>query len=93
MAEFVKQWNDGENLTVTYTGSGNGQAVFTSDANESIDKEIDVTIRTTKGNNTDSKVVRVKQIGLREVLMDADGELLLSSESETLNALKEWATI
>ena len=93
MAEFVKQWNDGENLTVTYSGSGDGQAVFTSDTNESIDKGIDVTIRTTKGNNTDSKVVKVKQIGLREVLTDADGELLLSSEGETLNALKEWATI
>lgn len=93
MAELIKQWNDGENLTVAYTGSGNGQAVFTSDNNESIDKEIDVTIRTTKGNNTDSEVVRVRQVGLREVLMDADGELLLSNESETLNALKEWATI
>ncbi len=31
--ELIKPWNDGGNLTVTYDGSGDGSAIFTSDIN------------------------------------------------------------
>lgn len=89
MAELVKQWNDGKDLTVTYTGSGDGQAVFTSETNEGIDKEIDVTIRTTKGNNPQSKVVKVKQEGLREEYITSDGDVYMTADNEIYGCLKE----
>lgn len=45
MAELKKPWNDGDNLTVTYEGSGDGSAVFTSETNEGIDREMAVTFK------------------------------------------------
>lgn len=88
MAELVKQWNDGENLTVAYTGSGNGEATFTSEVNEGIDKEINVIVRTTKGNNVDEKNVVVKQAGLREEYITADGEVYMTADNEIYGCLK-----
>ena len=43
MAELVKPWNDGGNLSVTYEGSGDGSAVFSSDVAEGLDREMTVT--------------------------------------------------
>ena len=42
MAELVKQWDNGGSLSVTYEGSGDGSAVFSSDTNEGIDREMSV---------------------------------------------------
>lgn len=43
MATLTKQWPTGTgNLSVTYEGSGDGDAVFTSDINEGIDREMSV---------------------------------------------------
>ena len=89
MAEFVKQWNDGDNLTVTYTGSGNGQAVFTSEINESLDKEIVVIVKTTQGNNIDEKNVLVKQVGLREEYITTDDEVYETADGEIYGILKQ----
>lgn len=89
MAELIKQWNDGENLTVTYTGSGNGQAVFTSEINESLDKEIGVIIKTTQGNNIDEKNVLVKQVGLREEYITTDDEIYETADGEIYGCLKQ----
>ena len=36
MAELVKPWEDGGNLSVTYEGSGDGSAVFSSDEYEAL---------------------------------------------------------
>ena len=88
MAELIKQWNDGENLTVTYTGSGNGEATFTSEVNEGIDKEINVIVRTTEGNNVDEKSVVVKQAGLREEYITADDEVYMTADNEIYGCLK-----
>lgn len=86
MAELRKQWNDGELLTVTYDGDRSDSATFTSDVNESIDREMTVTYV------DDSRMVRevqtIRQIGLREVLRASDG-VLLTSDGQTLNVLKE----
>lgn len=43
MAELVKQWNDGGSLSVTYEGSGDGSALFSSDSYDGIDREMEVT--------------------------------------------------
>lgn len=63
MATLVKQWATGTgNLSVTYEGDGDGTAVFTSDANEGIDREMSV--RFVGGDESIERVVT--QEGLRQ---------------------------
>ena len=62
MATTVKQWNDGGSLTVTYTGSGKGSAVFASDLNEGLDREMTVTFKA----NSIQEQRTVRQEGRRE---------------------------
>lgn len=74
MAELVKQWNDGGSLSATYTGSGDGEAIFSSDTNEGIDREMTVAFKDKSGKVSVERTV--KQEGLREVFSDfelADG--------------------
>ena len=84
MAQLIKQWNDGDNLSVTYEGSGDGEAVFTSDINEGIDREISVTFK--GGGISVERVVR--QEGMREVFNAADGAFL-TADGGTINVLKD----
>lgn len=86
MAELKKQWDDGELLTVAYDGDRDGSATFTSEENESIDREMSVSFV----DKSRAVIVerKVKQIGLREVLNASDGPLI-TSDGETLNVLKE----
>ena len=78
--ELIKKWNDGGSLTATYGGSGDGTAVFTSDINEGIDREMTVVF---KGG--DVSVERtVKQEGLREIF---ENDFLLA-DGGTFNVLK-----
>lgn len=86
MTEKKKQWNDGELLTVVYDGDRDGSATFTSDVNESIDREMEVAY--VDKDRKVSVAQMVKQVGLREVLNASDG-LLITSDGETLNVLKE----
>lgn len=85
MATTTKQWEDGTSLTAAYDGSGDGSAVFTSDLNEGIDREMDVTFV------DESRAVQVtrtvKQIGLREPFVASDGDFLLA-DGGTFNVLK-----
>lgn len=84
MATLIKPWNDGGNLSVTYDGSGDGEAVFTSDTNEGIDREMSVTF---KGDGITVERV-VKQEGMREVFNAADGAFL-TADGGTINVLKD----
>ena len=88
MAELVKQWDDGFTITATFKGCGDGEATFTSEVNEGIDKEINVIVRTTEGNNVDEKSVVVKQAGLREEYITADGEVYMTADNEIYGCLK-----
>lgn len=83
--ELRKQWMDGELLTATYGGSGDGSAVFSSEENESIDREMSVTFVSSDRTTIVERIVR--QIGLREILRASDG-VLYASEGDTLNVLK-----
>ena len=75
MATLVKPWNDGGNLSVAYEGSGDGSAVFSSDANEGLDREMPVYF-----NGGELSVERtVKQEGLREEIRTADGLIFKAS--------------
>ena len=62
MAELVKQWDNGGSLSVTYEGSGDGSAVFSSDTNEGIDREMSV--RFVGGGESIER--KVTQEGLRQ---------------------------
>ena len=71
MAELVKQWNDGGSLSVTYEGSGDGSATFSSDSYEGIDREQSVVFR------DDGKTIAVertvRQEGIRQQFVTSDG--------------------
>jgi len=86
MAELQKQWNDGELLTVAYDGDRDGSATFTSDENESIDREMSVAFV----DKSRAVIVErtVKQIGLREVFNASDGAFVLA-DGGTFNVLKQ----
>lgn len=87
MAKLVKQWNDGESLTVTYDGDRDGSAVVTSGVNESIDREQEITVQTTFGENPKQAQVRVRQSGMREIFNVSEGAFMVAEG--TFNVLKE----
>ena len=80
MANFVKPWNDGGNLSATYNGSGDGEAIFTSDINEGIDREMSVVFKGA-GLSIERKVT---QVGLREIF----NEDFILADGGTYNVLK-----
>lgn len=83
MAELVKQWNDGGSLSVSYDGDRDGTAVFSSERNDGLDREMSV--RFVAGNSSAERTV--KQIGMREVFNAADGGFL-TADGGTFNVLK-----
>ena len=84
MAEIVKQWNDGGSLSISYIGDRDGTAVFSSERNEGLDREMSV--RFVAGNASAERTV--KQIGMREVYNAADGGFL-TADGGTFNVLKD----
>lgn len=85
MAELKKPWSDGGSLAATYEGSGDGSAVFTSDANESLDREMEVSFVDAGRQIVVTR--KVTQVGLREVFNCSDGPFQLSNGG-TFNVLK-----
>ena len=73
MAELKKPWSDGG---TAYEG-GDGSAVFTSDANESLDREMEVSF--VDGGRQIIVTRKVTQVGLREVFNCSDGLFRLSN--------------
>jgi hypothetical protein len=85
MAELKKRWSDGELLTVTYDGDRDGSATFTSEVNESLDREMVVTY--VDKDKEVSVAQMVKQAGLREMFNASDGDFILA-DGGTFNVLK-----
>lgn len=83
MAKLVKPWNDGGSLSATYNGSGDGEAIFTSDVNEGIDREMSVIFADTARSVMTERVVM--QIGRREIFNDD----FVLSDGGTFNVLKD----
>lgn len=79
MKELFKQWDDGRILSVTYNGDGDGSAIFSSETNEGIDKEMYILFRGA-GLEVERKV---KQEGRREVFED-----FTLSDGGTFNVVK-----
>ena len=84
MAELIKQWNDGGSLSISYNGDGDGTAVFSSDVNEGIDRDMSVFF---KGAGLSIERV-VKQEGKRLRFMCKD-RLFLLKDGGTFNVLKD----
>lgn len=80
MATLIKPWNDGGNLSVAYTGSGDGSAIFSSDANEGLDREMSVLFT---GAAAPVEVI-VMQEGRREIFEDS----FILADGGTFNVLK-----
>lgn len=85
MAELIKQWNDGGSLSVAYDGDRDGSAVFSSDTNEGIDREMSVAFIDASRQVNVARTV--KQIGLREPFVASDGDFILA-DGGTFNTLK-----
>lgn len=84
MAEKELLWNDGRTISVTYDGDGDGSATFSSNTNEGIDQEREVTF---KVNDSVKEVRTIKQEGLREIFNASDGDFVLA-DGGTFNVLK-----
>lgn len=68
MAEFRRQWDDGDSLSATYDGNGDGIATFSSDVDEGLDREMNIRFSDTQGRVFVER--KVKQEGKREVFED-----------------------
>lgn len=86
MAELVRQWDDGGNLTVVYDGDRDGSAVFSSDTNEGVDRQMDVTFKDISGAVAHTRTV--VQEGRREPFYGSDVDFVLS-DGGTYNVIKE----
>lgn len=71
MAKVIKPWKDGGNLSVTYDGDGDGEAIFTSDEYEGIDREMPVIFKDTSNSISVERTVR--QEGKRQQFRTNDG--------------------
>ena len=83
--ELVKPWNDGGSLSVTYEGSGDGSAVFSSDAYEGIDREMEVSF--VGGGMTQTRKVRQK--GIRQPIGLSEGGIFRLANGGRFGVLKE----
>ena len=86
MAELVRQWDDGGNLTVVYDGDRDGSAVFSSDTNEGVDRQMDVSFKDISGAVAHTRTV--VQEGRREPFYGSDVDFVLS-DTGTFNVIKE----
>jgi hypothetical protein len=87
MATLVKQWSTGTgNLSVTYEGSGDGTAVFSSDVAEGLDREMIVVFR--DGGRTVAVERKVLQVGMREIFRGYD-EDFIPADGGTFNSIKD----
>ena len=85
MAELNRQWNDGGSLSVTYDGDRDGSAVFSSETNEGIDREMSVAF--VDASRQVNVARTVKQTGMREPFVASDGDFVLA-DGGTFNVLK-----
>ena len=91
MAELVKQWNDGGSLTVSYDGSGDGSAVFSSDEYEGIDRTQIVVFR--DGGKTVAIERIVRQEGTRQPIVLAGGGIFRLANGGRFGVLKEGGVV
>lgn len=82
--ELKKPWNDGGSLSVTYDGSGDGFAVFSSDSYEGIDREMIITF---KGGGVEAERI-VRQEGTRQPIGLSNGGIFRLANGGRFGVLK-----
>ena len=86
MAKLIRQWNNGGSLSVSYEGDRDGSAIFSSEVNEGLDREMLVVFADS------SKTVRiekkVRQDGMREEYVTADNDVYITADNEIYGCLK-----
>lgn len=85
MAELIKPWSDGGNLSVTYDGDRDGSAIFKSDPYEGIDREMSVTFKS--GDIKEERIVR--QEGIRQPIGLSEGGIFRVANGGRFGVLKE----
>lgn len=85
MAELIKPWSNGGNLSVTYDGNGDGSAIFESDPYEGIDREMSVTFKS--GDIKEERIVR--QEGIRQPIGLSEGGIFRVANGGRFGVLKE----
>ena len=85
MKSVIKQWNDGGSLSVAYDGDRDGSAVFSSETNEGIDREMSVAF--VDVSRQVNEAITVKQTGMRQPFVASDGDFVLA-DGGTFNTLK-----
>lgn len=83
--QLAWQSDPSQHITATFEGNKAGKVTFTSNVNESIDREQTVTIKTTDGSNK-SVTRTIRQSGKREVFNCTDGPFMVTEG--TFNVLK-----
>lgn len=69
---IIKPWDNGENISVSYSGGGNGSAIFSSDKYEGIDRKT-----LAKFIGGEEKIERiVRQKGIRQAVKLKGGSIL-----------------
>lgn len=84
--ELKKPWNDGGSLSVTYEGSGDGSAVFSSSSYEGIDREQKVIFKSS--DNSISIERNVRQEGIRQPFGLSRGGIFRLANSGRFGVLK-----
>lgn len=85
MPTLIKKWNDIEQLSITYEGTGSGSIIIESDTNEGLDRQTSATIKDVSSKVSSS--INIKQIGRREEFYGSDGEFSIAN-SGTFNVIK-----
>lgn len=85
MKSVIKPWNDGGSLSVSYDGDRDGSAVFSSDVDEGLDREMIVVFR--DGGRTVAVERKVLQVGMREIFRGSDEDFIIA-DGGTFNVLK-----
>lgn len=85
--ETIKQWENGDLFTITYTGDGDDSVIVNSQINEGLDRAILISIVTNEGFPIINEVITINQSGMREVLNARDGAFICS-DGNTFNVLK-----
>lgn len=83
MAEVIKRWDDGTRL---FVDCGESEAVFTSEPNEGIDREMGLTFRNASGAVAEAVVT---QEGRRQRFVTADGKVFCVLSGGRFAVLKE----
>lgn len=91
MAELITSWSDGENISITYNGNGDGTATFTASKNEGLDRKISLLF--CSEDESVSIPRNVVQLGKREEFITRDSLVFSTKEEEKFGVIKNYTEV